>query len=100
MYYLINERSGQHETIFSRIAAWLYGIGGAGFVIMFLLSGALSVPRRYAEHDPTWRLPDQISVAFVGVLALALLWLGGEIFLRFRRAWSGPSAMPQASQGR
>jgi cytochrome c oxidase subunit 1 len=99
MYHLIGERSGRRETVFSRIAAWLYGIGGAGFVIMFILSGALSVPRRYAEHDPAWRLPDQISVAFVGILALALVWLGGEILLRFGRAWNGPSATHQASQG-
>ena len=92
MYHLISERSGKRETVVSRVAAWLYGIGGAGFVLMFLLSGALSVPRRYAEHIPAWQVPDQISVGFVGLLALALLWLGGEVFLRFGRAWRGPAA--------
>lgn len=92
MYHLISERSGKRETVVSRVAAWLYGIGGAGFVLMFLLSGALSVPRRYAEHIPAWQVPDQIAVGFVGLLALALLWLGGEVFLRFGRAWRGPAA--------
>jgi cytochrome c oxidase subunit I len=90
LYHLIAERSGRRETVISRVAAWLYGIGGAGFVVMFILSGALSVPRRYAEHIPAWQVPDQISVGFVGLLSLALLWLGGEIFLRFGRAWRGP----------
>lgn len=89
MYHVISERSGQRENGFSRAAAWLYGAGGAGFVLMFLLSGALSVPRRFAEHIPAWQLPDQISVGFVGLLAMALLWLGSEIFLRLGRAWRG-----------
>jgi len=89
MYFLVSDRSGKQESAVSRVAAWLYGIGGAGFVLMFLLSGALSVPRRFAEHIPAWQLPDQISVGFVSLLALALLWLGGEIFLRLGKAWRG-----------
>lgn len=91
MYHLISERSGKRESVVSRAAAWAYGVGGAGFVLMFILSGALSVPRRFAEHIPAWQVPDQISVGFVGLLALALLWLGGEIFLRLGGAWRGPA---------
>jgi cytochrome c oxidase subunit I len=92
MYYLVTERSGTRESVVSRAAAWLYGIGGAGFVLMFLLSGALSVPRRYAQHLAAWQLPDRISVGFVGLIALALLWFGGEVLLRVGRAWRGPIA--------
>jgi len=72
----------------SQMAAWFYGIGGAGFVLMFMLSGVMSVPRRFAEHIPARRVPDQISVVFVGLISIALLWLGSEIFIRlFIRAW-------------
>jgi cytochrome c oxidase subunit I len=92
MYHLIGVRSGRRETLVSRAAAWLYGVGGAGFVIMFLLSGALSVPRRYAEHLPAWQTPDRISIVFVSVLAVALLWLGGEVVLGLGKAWRGPGA--------
>jgi cytochrome c oxidase subunit I len=94
MYHLIGERSGKRETTMSRAAAWLYGIGGTGLVVMFLLSGALSVPRRYARHIPAWQAPDQISVGFVGLLALALLWLGCEMCLRFGQAWRGQALGP------
>lgn len=89
MYHLIGERSGSRENVVSRAAAWLYGVGGAGFVLMFMLSGAMSVPRRFAEHIPAWRVPDQIAVGFIGLLSLALLWLGGEIFWRLGSAWRG-----------
>jgi cytochrome c oxidase subunit 1 len=82
MYYLIRQPSGGRDLLFSRMAAWLYGIGGAGFVLMFMLSGAMSVPRRFAVHIPAWRVPDQISVGFVGLISLALLWLGAEVFIR------------------
>lgn len=86
MYHVIAERSGKRENALSRGAAWLYGLGGAGFVLMFLLSGALSMPRRYAEHISAWQMPDWVSVVLVGLIALSLLWLGGEIFLRLGRA--------------
>jgi cytochrome c oxidase subunit 1 len=87
MYHLIRERSGGRESVISRWAAWLYGLGGAGFVLMFMLSGAMSVPRRFAEHISAWQVPDQISVGFVGLITLALLWLGSETFWRLGRAW-------------
>lgn len=95
LYHLVSVRSGKEENVMSRAAAWLYGIGGAGFVMMFLLSGALSVPRRFADHIPEWQMPDRISVGFVSLLALALLWLAGEIFMRLGKAWREPG--PHAS---
>ncbi len=89
MYHLIRDRSGGRESVISLAAAWLYGIGGAGLVLMFMLAGAMSVPRRFAEHIHAWQLPDQISVGFVGLLSIALLWLGVEVFWRLGRAWRG-----------
>lgn len=87
LYRVVVQRSGARETAVSRIAAWAYGAGGAGFVLMFLVSGALSVPRRYALHIAAWQWPDRVSVGFVILLAAALVWLGLEILLRVKRAW-------------
>ncbi len=89
LYRLILDRGGGRETFLSRAAAWSYGVGGAGMVLMFLLSGALSVPRRFAEHIPAWQLPDRISVGFVILLAIALLWISAEMAIRLPRAWRG-----------
>jgi cytochrome c oxidase subunit 1 len=89
MYWLTAELGQARETRFSRWAAGLYGVGGAGFILMFFLAGALSVPRRFAEHIPAWRLPDRISIPFVVLAALGSLWLAGEIFARTGAAWRG-----------
>ncbi|HEV2302872.1 MAG TPA: cbb3-type cytochrome c oxidase subunit I [Stellaceae bacterium] len=94
MYHLIGARSGGGETTFSRAAAWLYGLGGAGFVLMLFVSGGMSVPRRFAMHIAAWQWPDKISVAFVGVSAIALAWLGGECLIRLKAAWAGQATPP------
>ncbi len=89
MYHLIYELSGASENFMSKFSAWLYGIGGAGFVVMFFLSGANSVPRRYAEHLPEWQGYAQIASIFVLVLTVSLLWLGIEMLARLKGAWKG-----------
>ena len=43
---------------------------------MFLISGAMSIPRRWAVHLPEWHLPAQIASAFA-----ALLILGVTVFV-------------------
>lgn len=87
MYHLIGELSGAQESRLSRLAAWLYGIGGAGFLLMFFLSGANSVPRRYAVHLPEWQGFAQIAVPFVIVLGISIGWLGIEMLTRLKSAW-------------
>jgi len=57
-----------------RIGFWLYFLGGAGFTLMFLISGALSVPRRWAVHAPEWFLQDRIATAFGALVVLAALF--------------------------
>lgn len=89
MYWLIAELGKASESRISRAAAWLYGVGGAGFVLMFFYAGGLSVPRRFAEHIPVWQLPDQISIPFVILVALGALWLAGEMSGRAAAAWRG-----------
>ncbi len=87
LYHLVTELSEGRETRLSRWAAWLYGVGGAGFILMFFASGAASVPRRYAVHLPAWQVFDRVSVAFVLVLTLGLAYLTLEIGARLGAAW-------------
>jgi cytochrome c oxidase subunit 1 len=55
----------------SGTAFWIYVAGGTGFVLMFLISGAMSVPRRWAVHLPEWHLQAQIASAFAVLIVLA-----------------------------
>lgn len=50
-----------------------YVAGGAGFVLMFLVSGALSVPRRWAVHVPDWFLQDRLATLFAAMVIGAAL---------------------------
>jgi cytochrome c oxidase subunit 1 len=77
----ISERRG------APTAAWLYGIGGAGFILMFFVSGANSVPRRFAVHLPEWQVYARMAVPFVLLLALSLAWLSWDLATRFGSAW-------------
>lgn len=52
-------------------AFWVYVVGGSGFVLMFLISGAMSIPRRWAVHLPEWHLQAQIASAFAVLIVLA-----------------------------
>ena len=56
-------------TGLDRAAFSIYTAGGVGFVLMFMISGALSVPRRWAVHFEDWIFQDQVATGF-GVLVL------------------------------
>ncbi len=99
MYHLIGARSGRDETSLSRAAAWLYGLGGAGFVVLLFVSGGMSVPRRFSEHLAEWQWPDKISLAFVGASAIALAWLGAECLIRLKAAWVGRPGLTMPAPG-
>lgn len=87
MYHLVAELSGVEDRRVTHWAAWLYGVGGAGFLLMFFFSGANSVPRRFAVHLPEWRGFAQVAVIFVLVLAVSLAWLAYETLRRVKPAW-------------
>jgi cytochrome c oxidase subunit 1 len=53
------------------VTFWAYAAGGTGFVVMFLISGAMSIPRRWAVHLPQWHLQAQIASAFAVLIVLA-----------------------------
>ncbi len=72
----LTRREGEALTGLNRAAFWVYAAGGAGFVLMFLVSGALSVPRRWAVHLPEWHLQAQLASAFA-----ALVILGVTVFV-------------------
>jgi cytochrome c oxidase subunit 1 len=92
LFYMVAELSGRRDPGPLRLAPWLYGIGGAGFIFMFFVAGANSVPRRYAVHLPQWQVYARIAVPFVIVLSIGLGWLGLSILARLRQAWQGTEA--------
>jgi cytochrome c oxidase subunit I len=59
-----------------RLGVYTYIAGAGGFTLMFLISGAMSVPRRWAVHFDEWLLQDRIATGFA-VLAI----LGTTIFV-------------------
>jgi len=87
LFYLIGDLGGIHEWSGSRIAAWLYGLGGVGFVLMFFFSGADSIPRRYAVHLGAWHIYAAIAIPFVSLIILSLLWLIADMWRGLRPAW-------------
>lgn len=87
LYHLTGELSGRSERGVSRAMAWLFGIGAAGFVLMFFISGARGVPRRFALHLPEWQTYATIAVPFVIVEMIGLAWIVLEIAGRTRPAW-------------
>ena len=57
-----------------------YLVGGVGVSVIFLIGGAMSVPRRWAVHLPQWFIQDQMGAAFalisiVGALVLLVRYL-------------------------
>ncbi|HKS90467.1 MAG TPA: cbb3-type cytochrome c oxidase subunit I, partial [Tepidiformaceae bacterium] len=96
LYHLVLDLSGRSEPLASRVAAWLYGVGGAGFVLMFFVAGAAGMPRRYAVPVPGTgeEMWATIASVFVIVLGLALAWLTFDVFSGLKPAWERTKALP------
>lgn len=74
MYYSTRDRADGSEDRGS--AVWmvpLYSVAALGFVTMFLLGGANSVPRRWAVHLAEWMVYDQWAAVFAIVVNLLAL---------------------------
>jgi cytochrome c oxidase subunit 1 len=69
--WLVKDRAQAGQSALDRFAFGAYAMGGAGFVLMFLWSGASSIPRRWAVHYPEWQFQDKIASAFAVVVVLA-----------------------------
>jgi len=69
MYFLAST-SGASDTGADRAAFWMYTVGGLAFVTVFLASGAMSVPRRWAVHMEPWVAMDKLGAAFALIVVL------------------------------
>ncbi|NLM30825.1 MAG: cbb3-type cytochrome c oxidase subunit I [Methanomicrobiales archaeon] len=87
LLYITRTLSGSGSDPRTRYAAVAYGIGGIGFTLMFLASGAYSVPRRYAVHLPDWQIFSLTAVPFIILLGLGVIWMGYAALSRVARAW-------------
>ncbi len=73
MAWLVKEANKVELSNLDRAGLTIYILGGAGFTIMFLISSALSVPRRWAVHLEQWMLQDQIATGFGALVVLGAL---------------------------
>lgn len=78
-------RAKESEPRFSaldRMGIYTYIAGAGGFTVMFLISGAMSVPRRWAVHLEDWLMQDRIATGFavlavLGALIFVIRFIGG-----------------------
>ncbi len=73
MAWLVRDAQSAGLSGLDRGVFWSYVVGAAGFTLMFLISGALSVPRRWAVHLEAWFLQDRIATAFAVLVVAATL---------------------------
>lgn len=76
--WLVRDRARSAMSGFDKLVFRAYVAGGAGFTLIFLWSGASSIPRRWAVHIEEWQFQSQIASVFalVVVLATACLVVG------------------------
>ncbi len=88
LFHFVHESSGITENARSKVAAMLYGVGGAGFVLVFFLSGAMSIPRRFSFHIVEWQPYAILAIPFILAIGIGAIWLGYEVFKRAKTAWT------------
>lgn len=68
------EKAGESRIAGTEKVAFIsYLIGGTGFTLVFLTSGAMSIPRRWAVHLPEWFAQDRIATAFAVLIIIGTL---------------------------
>ncbi|WP_223805924.1 cbb3-type cytochrome c oxidase subunit I [Ornithinibacillus gellani] len=82
MYFLSKEDSSLKTNLFDRIALICYTLSIIGVSGGFLVSGALSTPRRWATHFPDWMGPAVFG-AVSGVLAAISVTIFVIHFIRY-----------------
>jgi cytochrome c oxidase subunit I len=87
MAWLVRGKEAAQEGMsgLDKLAFGSYVLGAAGFTIVFLISGAMSVPRRWAVHLQEWVLQDQIATAFGALVVLSTLVLVVKFIAGLRR---------------
>lgn len=84
----VPEQRGTTTSIFA-----LLFTGGVGFVSMFYLGGAYSVPRRFAFYPAELKhgaIYSRVSLLFIGLMMAGLALFFWEVFLRWRKVVIGP----------
>lgn len=66
------------------VPVYVYAAGGVGLSTSFLVAGALSVPRRWAEHESDWQWLGNLGAGFGAVLLIGTLILAGPILMKLR----------------
>ncbi len=88
MFYLTSSEKDRYVGKLSKLGFWTFVTGGAGFVLMFFLSGKNSVPRRYSDYtmieagsvQDLGMLFARIAGWFVLVVFLGLLLMYVKLF--------------------
>lgn len=63
------------DNLVERLAFNIYVLGGFGFILVFLWSGASSIPRRWAVHLEAWQFQSQLGTFFAVSVVLAAAFL-------------------------
>ncbi|MDH3658658.1 MAG: cbb3-type cytochrome c oxidase subunit I [Alphaproteobacteria bacterium] len=86
MAWLVRDAHALGWSGLDRAMLAIYAIGGAGFTVMFLISGAFSVPRRWAVHLEAWILQDRVATVFALLAVIGALLLVLRFVTRLGRA--------------
>ena len=69
-----------------RLGVSLYAVGGILLSLSFLVSGALSVPRRFAVYEEAWRWLGNLGALAGGLVLIGTLIIALPILVRLPRA--------------
>lgn len=69
--WLVRDTARTTMSKLDKLVFRAYVGGGAGFVLIFLWSGASSIPRRWAVHYAEWQFQSQLASLFALVVVLA-----------------------------
>ncbi len=70
----------------SRVPVYLYSIGGIALCLSFLVSGAMSVPRRFAVHESAWQWLGNVGAIAGSLVLLSTLMLALPILAKLKNA--------------
>lgn len=85
MYHGTRDRGAQAPETGDRWIGAIYALAGLGFVMTFLYSGAVSVPRRWATHLAEWVPLDRIASVFALLVLATALWIVLRFLVRLPR---------------
>jgi cytochrome c oxidase subunit I len=83
MYFLASSK-GATDSALDRAAFWMFVLGGLAFATVFLASGALSIPRRWAVHLAPWIGLDRLGAFFALIIVAAVVVFVTKFLTRAR----------------